>query len=124
MEVSLNMINGITIKKTENTLPSPLLMIPSLPSTSLYFRCPKKIDVIEFYAISDGRSRIYKENDGVKGIGKQIILDPKKVSYMNLFINGVLQPKESYEVGRGVIKLKTVDVPIKGAPVILQMLIV
>ncbi|MFK9094766.1 DUF4183 domain-containing protein [Bacillus salipaludis] len=40
---------------------------------------------------------------------------------MNLFINGVLQPKESYEVQSGIIRLKTDDVPPNGAPVILQM---
>lgn len=43
---------------------------------------------------------------------------------MNLFVNGVLQPKENYDVQRGVIKLNTLDVPPKGAPVILQMFIV
>ncbi|MBO1511353.1 DUF4183 domain-containing protein [Metabacillus bambusae] len=111
-------------KETNLLTPRPLINIPTLPSIIVHNRSPKKVKVFEFYAISNGCSRIYKENDGVKEIGKQIILDPKKLSYMNLFINGVLQPKESYEVGRGVIKLKTVDVPIKGAPVILQMFIV
>lgn len=42
---------------------------------------------------------------------------------MNLFINGVLQPTKNYVVEQGRISLKTVDVPIKGAPIILQMLI-
>jgi hypothetical protein len=112
------------IEKNVAKLPSPFITIPFLPTKVVHNRSPKKIKVFEFYAISDGCSRIYKEKNGVKELGKQIILDPKKVSYMNLFINGVLQPKENYEVGRGVIKLKTIDVPVKGAPVILQMFIV
>lgn len=104
--------------------PRPLLSIPTLPSIIVRNRLPQKVKVFEFYTISDGCSRLFKENEGVKEIGEQIILDPITVSYMNLFINGVLQPKESYEVERGVIKLKTEDVPIKGAPIILQMFIV
>ncbi|TQE88079.1 DUF4183 domain-containing protein, partial [Ureibacillus terrenus] len=37
------------------------------------------------------------------------------------FINGVLQPKENYEVECGMLKLITEDLPPKGAPIILQM---
>ncbi|MED3623156.1 DUF4183 domain-containing protein [Neobacillus thermocopriae] len=84
-------------------------------------RPPRKIEVFEFYAISDGCSRIYKENDGVNEIGKQQIPDPMKVSYNNLFINGVLQPKEMYEVEKGEIRLKSEDIPIIGVPIMLQM---
>lgn len=96
-------------------------MIPTLPTEVLRFRLPKQVEVFEYYTISDGYCRIYKEDDGMKELGNQVILDPCMVSYMNLFINGVLQPKESYEVQSGVIMLKTDDTPPKGAPVILQM---
>ncbi|WP_242637886.1 MULTISPECIES: DUF4183 domain-containing protein [Bacillaceae] len=99
----------------------PFLTIPIMPTEEVRYRVPKKVEVYEYYTVSDGHSRIYKEEDGIIELGKQVILDPCKVSYMNLFINGVLQPKESYDVQNGIIKLKTVDVPPKGAPVILQM---
>lgn len=104
-----------------NKLSSPHLTIPIIPSEEVRYRLPKKVKVYEYYSISDGHCRIYKEEDGIKELGKQVILDPNNVSYMNLFINGVLQPKENYDVQRGSIKLNTLDVPPKGAPVILQM---
>ncbi len=107
-----------------NDLSMPFLKIPIIPPEVVRYCPPKKVVVIEFYTISDGCRRIYKEKDGMNELGKQIILDPSEVSYMNLFINGILQPKENYDVQCGVIKLKTEDVPIKGAPIILQMFIV
>ena len=79
---------------------------------------------MEYFAIADGSKKIFTEDDGVKELGKQKILDPSKVSYMNLFINAVLQPKENYEVKKGMICLNTEDVPICGATVVLQMFIV
>ncbi|MBP1083358.1 MULTISPECIES: DUF4183 domain-containing protein [Bacillus] len=100
----------------------PLLTIPTVASEEVQFHIPKKLNIYEFYTISDGQKRIYTEEDGINDLGKQVILDPCKVSYMNLFINGVLQPKESYDVQSGAIILKTSDVPTEGAPLILQMI--
>ncbi|TKH05288.1 DUF4183 domain-containing protein [Peribacillus simplex] len=57
-------------------------------------------------------------------IENQVIPDPSKVSYMNLFINGVLQPHDNYTVEKGKLKLNTIDIPIKGTPIILQMFII
>lgn len=109
------------IKKTNLIrLPRPYLNIPALPPEIVLFSPPRKVELLEFYAISDGCSRIYKEQDGITEIGKQLIPDPKSVSFVNLFINGVLQPKEMYEVIKGELRLKSEDVPIKGAPIILQ----
>jgi len=102
-------------------LSMPFLTIPAIPPDEVRYHIPKKIDVFEFYTISDGYCRIFKEEDGINGLGNQVILDPLMVSYMNLFINGVLQPKENYDVRSGMIKLNTEDVPPKGVPVILQM---
>jgi len=108
----------------EQRMPKPYLMIPVLPCAEVYVHIPKKIIVLEYFAIADGHKHIFTEDDGVKDLGKQKILDPSKVSYMNLFINAVLQPKENYEVTKGMICLKTEDVPICGATVVLQMFIV
>ncbi|ALC84199.1 hypothetical protein AM592_10675 [Bacillus gobiensis] len=99
-----------------------MLTIPTVASEEVQFHIPKKLNIYEFYTISDGQKRIYTEEDGINDLGKQVILDPCKVSYMNLFINGVLQPKESYDVQSGAIILKTSDVPTEGAPLILQMI--
>lgn len=114
---------GLNLKNStcSNNLNEPFLTLPTIPSQEIHHRLPKQVEVFEYYTISNGHCRIFKDEDGIKGVGNQLILDPSMVSYMNLFINGVLQPYESYEVQRGVIKLKTEDVPPKGAPVILQM---
>lgn len=106
----------------KNNFNKPLLTIPNNPPVEVRYRFPKQVEVFEYYTISDGHSRIYKDEDGIVGIGNQVIPNPSMVSHINLFINGVLQPKESYDVQSGVIHLKTVDVPPKGAPVILQMI--
>lgn len=104
-----------------NNVTKPLLTIPIIPPEEIRYRLPKQVEVFEFYAVSNGDCRIFKDDDGITEVGNQVILDPSMVSYMNLFINGVLQPKENYDVQSGVIKLKTEDLPQKGAPVILQM---
>lgn len=109
------------ISECSQHIPKPLLKIPKLPSGTIWYRLPREIEVIEFYAISNGRCKFISESDGVCDLGQQNILDPCMVSYFNLFINGVLQPKENYEVKSGLIILKTEDVPPKGAPIILQM---
>lgn len=108
-------------KKCANNLPKPFLKIPHLPPTEFSFHLPKKVEVFEYYTNSNGKSRIYRDQDGFTKGKNQKIIDPSTVSYMNLFINGVLQPKENYEVQCGMIKLKTKDLPPKGAPIILQM---
>jgi len=108
-------------KTCVNNLPKPYLKIPHLPPTEFSFRPLKKIEVFEYYTHSNGKSRIYRNKDGITKGKYQKIIDPSTVSYMNLFINGVLQPKENYEVQCGMIKLKTADLPPKGAPIILQM---
>lgn len=107
--------------KNNNLLPKPFLTIPHLPPTRFSIHLPKKIEVFEYYTNSNGKSRIYRDKDGITKGKNRKIMDPSTVSYMNLFINGVLQPKENYEVHSGMIKLKTDDLPPKGAPIILQM---
>ncbi|MED3662898.1 DUF4183 domain-containing protein [Ureibacillus thermophilus] len=104
-----------------NNLPKPLLRIPPLPPTEFSFRLPKKVEVFEYFTISNGKSRVYRDQDGITKGKHHKIMDPSTVSYMNLFINGVLQPKENYEVECGMLKLITEDLPPKGAPIILQM---
>lgn len=106
---------------SSDNIPKPYLTIPKIPPKVLSFRPPKQVEVFEYYAISNGKSRIFTDQDGIIEGKNQKIIDPSMVSYMNLFINGVLQPKENYEVQCGMIKLKTEDLPPKGAPVILQM---
>jgi hypothetical protein len=48
-----------------------------------------------------GANGFMKKKDGIADIDNQVILDPSNVSYMNLFINGVLQPHDNYTVEKG-----------------------
>ncbi|MED4453069.1 DUF4183 domain-containing protein [Metabacillus fastidiosus] len=101
---------------------SPILSIPIISSKTVHYRIPKRVEVYEYFAIANGNSRIFGKEDWIEELGKQVILDPYKVSFINLFINGVLQSNESYIVRKGELELLTLDVPIQGSPVILQMI--
>ncbi len=82
--------------------------------------CALKADTHTYFTISDGQKRVYTDDDGLKEYGKMKILDPDEVSYFNLFVNGVLQPHAVYEVKKGKLLFKSSELPIKGAPIILQ----
>jgi hypothetical protein len=99
----------------------PLLYFPEIKKQEIYFWHPKKVMVYEYYAVSDGSKRNYTNKDGLIEYGQQEILDPNTVSYVNLFINGVLQPRANYKVELGKLNLNTEDLPLVGTPIILQM---
>jgi uncharacterized repeat protein (TIGR01451 family) len=78
---------------------------------------PQKLldaDVYQYNALSDGIKRIYTNHDELSEYGARGILNPHEVSYFNLFINGLLQPKVNYEIQEGLLLLKTEDIPLKG----------
>lgn len=83
---------------------------------------PKQIISHEFFVLADGKKRVYTESDALSEYGIQQIWNPSQIAYMNLFINGILQPKVNYEVTEGKIILRTEDVPAEGCPIILQMI--
>jgi len=98
-------------------------------NSTIQFRVPcelpsrvLQVETYQYNAISDGVKAIYTNEDELTEYGDRGILDPKKVSFINLFINGVLQPKSLYEVEEGKLILKTKDVPIRGVPIILQFI--
>lgn len=78
----------------------------------------------QFNAVSDGTKKQYADSDGIKEYGDQGIPSPNEVSYFNLYINGVLQPKGNYRVKKGILRLTTSDAPVKGAPVILESIVI
>lgn len=100
----------------------PTLFLPKLPPEEHRFRVPQKIKAKNYYTIADGCKNVYKNSDAISDVGTSVIVDPCETSYMNLFINGVLQPYENYTVEAGKITLNTEDIPIKGAPIVLQMI--
>lgn len=81
-----------------------------------------KVDNYLYCALSDGVKLVYTNEDELEQYGNRGILDPKTVSYINLFINGVLQSPNIYEVEEGYLILKSSDVPQKNTPIILQFI--
>lgn len=78
-----------------------------------------KADTYQYNAISDGIKMVYTDEDELLEYGNRGILNPEDVSYYNVFINGILQPKSAYTIETGLLMLKTSDVPKKGVPVII-----
>ena len=79
-------------------------------------------DVYQYNTLSDGDKKIYTNDDELIQYGNRGILDPNDVSYFGLFINGVLQPKVNYEIQKGLLLLKTEDVPIKDSAIIISFI--
>ncbi|MCC4007870.1 DUF4183 domain-containing protein, partial [Bacillus thuringiensis] len=77
-----------------------------------------------FYTFSDGEKLIYTDADGIAQYGTTNILSPTEVSYINLFINGILQPQPFYEVSTGKLTLLDNQPPSQGASIILQFIII
>ncbi len=78
----------------------------------------------QYNAVSDGTKKQYTDSDEIKEYGNCGIPSPNDVSYFNLYINGVLQPKRNYIVKKGILRLTTSDAPVKGAPVILESIVI
>jgi len=74
-----------------------------------------KAEVYQYNALSDGNKKTYKNEDELKEYGDNGILDPKKVSYFTLYINGVIQPRANYDLEDGSLTLKTKDAPLKNS---------
>lgn len=122
--VNYKLEKGLLLLETENVPPkgSPIIAL------FITFRDKKdyliKVETYQYNTASDGLKKIYTNDDEITMYGAQGILDPNKVSYLNLFINGVLQPKTNYVVKKGLLMLTTVDVPQKDVPIILQFLMI
>jgi hypothetical protein len=78
----------------------------------------------QYNAISDGEKKFYTNVDELKEYGDHGVPSPSEVSYFNLYVNGVLQPKANYKVRKGFLELTTADAPVKGATVILESIVI
>lgn len=72
-----------------------------------------------FYTVADG-SRVYTNRDAEGEYKNNKIHDPKRSTYVNLFVNGVLQPEELFKVRKGKLVFKSDDAPEEGTPIVLQ----
>ncbi|MBF7153920.1 DUF4183 domain-containing protein, partial [Bacillus albus] len=75
-----------------------------------------------FYTFADGEKLIYTDSDGIAQYGTTHILSPNEVSYINLFINGILQPQPLYQVSTGQLTLLDNQPPSQGSSIILQFI--
>lgn len=74
----------------------------------------------QYYTIADGVKREYTNDDALKEYSTNGIPGPREVSYYNLYVNGVLQPRENYIVKKGLLKFMTTDIPQPGRTIILE----
>ena len=74
---------------------------------------------ILYFTFSDGEKLIYTNADGIPEYGTTQILSPDDVSYINLFINGILQPQPFYKVTAGQLILVDYEPPLLGSSIIL-----
>lgn len=107
-----------------SNLPKPFLCIPKVVDKreKISFKIPEKVKAFEYYTVSDGRKKVFTNNDALRDYGEQKIQDTENVSFYNLFVNGVLQPSATYKIEDEKLILTTDDIPIKGSPIILQMI--
>ncbi|KGX93736.1 hypothetical protein N781_00585 [Pontibacillus halophilus JSM 076056 = DSM 19796] len=93
--------------------PNPL---PPQPKETLI-----KADVYYYYTVADGTKTIYTERDAIVEYGDQGIFPKEQCTYVNLFINGMIQPDAVYSTGNGYLILP--EAPDAGVPIILQFVI-
>ncbi|WP_078381326.1 DUF4183 domain-containing protein [Sutcliffiella halmapala] len=120
MTFSKKQSHTVKVRKVFDCVSSTSVIHLSIPITKS--SNVAKVDTYQYNAISDGVQTVYTNDHELTEYGNRGILDPTTVSYVNLFINGVLQPPVTYVVKKGVLELRTEDVPIQGAPIIVQFI--
>ena len=122
------MREGMRMKKRDSgcvgsnaSLPKPFLRFPVVKPETYRYRIPRSVELFEFYMQARANQRVYSYCDQVHEYENGKMPSSEEVSYMNLFINGVLQPAKNYEVVKDKLILKTIDLPLVNTILILQM---
>ncbi|MBM7542073.1 DUF4183 domain-containing protein [Amphibacillus cookii] len=79
-----------------------------------------RAETYQYNARSDGEKYTYTNADELTEYGNRGILDPTKMTIVNLYVNGVLQPTNTYLVKEGELRFQTDHPPVAHAPIILQ----
>lgn len=77
-----------------------------------------------YFTVSNGTSLVYTNADGLPQYGTTQILAPNQVSYINLFINGIIQPQTSYNIQAGILTILADEAPPAGSPITLQFILI
>jgi hypothetical protein len=85
-------------------------------------REPIQTTNVLYFTFADGEKYMYTNDDAIPEYGITTILSPNDVSYINLFINGMMQPLPFYQVTKGTLTLLVPYPPEKGVPIILQFI--
>lgn len=103
-------------------VPRPILYRPEQKISYYRYKIPQKVQVLEYFMKAKNNQRVYSYSDQVEEYRKVEMPPSEEVSYMNLFINGVLQPLRNYEVKQDNLILNTMDLPLPNTTLILQMI--
>ena len=80
---------------------------------------PSTVSNLLYFTFAENSKLVYTNADGLPEYGTTQILSPNDVSFINLFINGILQPQPTYRVEEGQLTLLA-GAPQNGAPITLQ----
>lgn len=111
---------GLLVLKTDD---APIKNAP-ITVSFITFRSKEGVifpaEVYCYIAISDGMKRVYTNEDELIQYGNKGIPDPEQVSFMNLYVNGVLQPAVNYTVKNGLLIFLSSDIPSVGVTITLE----
>ncbi|WP_091351415.1 DUF4183 domain-containing protein [Anaerobranca gottschalkii] len=122
--ITYSIEEGLLILKTKDVPPKNAPLTISFVTLKDKNGMILPAEVYHFNTISDGIKKEFTNEDELKLYGDKGIIDPEKVSFINLYINGVLQPSVNYVVKKGLLILLTSDIPQKGVPITLEFIII
>ncbi|HHW66545.1 MAG TPA: DUF4183 domain-containing protein [Epulopiscium sp.] len=79
-----------------------------------------RTEVYQYNTLYEEDKKEYTNEDEIPEYGNRGILDPEMVSFFNLYINGVVQPRENYDIEQGKLTLNIVDAPVENAPILIR----
>ncbi|MED3038485.1 hypothetical protein CBR56_29075 [Bacillus thuringiensis] len=83
-----------------------------------------RISNFMYHTIAKKKKYKYTNEDALTQHNSSTILSPHEVSYFNLFVNGVIQPLNTYTVNKGELIFLTENLPIIHTPITLQFIII
>lgn len=79
-------------------------------------------EVCYYIALSNGKKNEYTNKDSLPEYHGSGIFSPKNVSYYNLFVNGMLQPKSNYTIRDGLLEFNTNDIPAENVSIVIEFI--
>lgn len=81
-----------------------------------------KAETSYYIALSSGDKKDYTDQDSLPDYRGCEIPAPETVSYYNLFVNGMVQPRTNYTIRKGCLTFNTKDSPSKDVLIILEFI--